>query len=379
MAQPPTEPESVAPGRKTRNDPRRERTRAKLLEAATELVHKQGLSELSVSAIARRAGLKQSLFYYHFDSLDECLAEAGRQIVAQLAPLDRATRLNLSWSRGVTPALVRFHEDALDRWLAAGPLVELLIAHRLDGSAFGRAMQPHMDGLRDELTAEVWERMAALGASGDRIAEVRLIADQLVSNWYWALEVLIRGRSHDRSALARQLAESGDQLVWSAFRRMLGLDLQGIMHRRFSTEARAALAAGARQLRDRIRRLDDGDLIAAYGGSEALVDLAISAMANGYLPELCTVRCSVEFRIAAAAETFVRPMSFDHEGCRSTPPDVVPDATLSMSLRTLLQIVSGLSDANRAIAHGELVVQGNRAAAAQLVRCFYDPEDLADR
>jgi TetR/AcrR family transcriptional regulator, ethionamide resistance regulator len=69
---------------KTRTRQTRERSRRKIIEAATELVRERSYAELNVGEIMARAGLGRTIFYRHFDDLGDLLVRAGREAVDQL-------------------------------------------------------------------------------------------------------------------------------------------------------------------------------------------------------------------------------------------------------------------------------------------------------
>jgi TetR/AcrR family transcriptional regulator, fatty acid biosynthesis regulator len=67
-------------GKRLRRAEMKELTRRRLMTSAMELLDEQGGSKLSVSAIARRAGIAQSTFYVHFDDLGQLLRELGEEL-----------------------------------------------------------------------------------------------------------------------------------------------------------------------------------------------------------------------------------------------------------------------------------------------------------
>jgi AcrR family transcriptional regulator len=75
---------------KSRTRESRERSRRRIIEAATELVRERSYGELNVGEIMERAGIGRTIFYRHFDDLGDLLVRAGREaidelLVAQLA------------------------------------------------------------------------------------------------------------------------------------------------------------------------------------------------------------------------------------------------------------------------------------------------------
>lgn len=67
---------SPSPGQRQR-DP--DRTRARILAAATEEISEKGLADLRVSAVAARAGVNKQLISYYFDGKDGLLRALGQQ------------------------------------------------------------------------------------------------------------------------------------------------------------------------------------------------------------------------------------------------------------------------------------------------------------
>lgn len=57
-------------------DPRAERVRTRLHEAALALAHERPVDELTVSDIVGRAGVSRQVFYQHFGDRDEAIAAA---------------------------------------------------------------------------------------------------------------------------------------------------------------------------------------------------------------------------------------------------------------------------------------------------------------
>lgn len=94
---------------------RRSETRARLLTAGRELMLEQGLSDVSIDAIATRAGYTRGAFYSNFSSLDDLVfALYSHQVAALLDALD--TRVH----RAPTPGAVSI-EDVVAGVLQALP------------------------------------------------------------------------------------------------------------------------------------------------------------------------------------------------------------------------------------------------------------------
>ncbi len=69
---------------KARTRQTRERSRARILEATTDLIRERSYAELSVGEIMDRAGIGRTIFYRHFDDLGDLLMTAGREAIEEL-------------------------------------------------------------------------------------------------------------------------------------------------------------------------------------------------------------------------------------------------------------------------------------------------------
>ncbi|MGC4804292.1 TetR/AcrR family transcriptional regulator [Micromonospora sp. DT233] len=140
------------------DDPRARRTRAALHAALRELAAERELSDVTMSAVAARAGVNRATLYQHYRDLDALLTDAMEDTVAVVA---RAAALcPLDAPPDVAPA----------------PLVDLF-AHVADRAVlYRRVLGPQGSArcaarLRDRLAAELAARFAT-GARPPRVAEV---------------------------------------------------------------------------------------------------------------------------------------------------------------------------------------------------------------
>jgi AcrR family transcriptional regulator len=62
----------------------RQEARARIIEAATELVRERSFAELKVGEVMDRAGLERTIFYRHFENLGDLLLGAGREAIDEL-------------------------------------------------------------------------------------------------------------------------------------------------------------------------------------------------------------------------------------------------------------------------------------------------------
>lgn len=73
-----------------RADPRVERTRAKVLSAAAELLREVGFADVTIEQISGRSGVSRSTMYRHWNTREEILSEAF-SVVALAAPVGSDT------------------------------------------------------------------------------------------------------------------------------------------------------------------------------------------------------------------------------------------------------------------------------------------------
>ncbi len=68
----------------TRTRETREKSRARIVNAALELVRERSYAELNIGEIMERAGIGRTLFYRHFDDLADLLLQVGGAAVEEL-------------------------------------------------------------------------------------------------------------------------------------------------------------------------------------------------------------------------------------------------------------------------------------------------------
>lgn len=113
-------------GRVTRG----QRTREAILDAAIELLRRDGAASLSHRSIAARAGTSLAATTYHFDSLDDLLVAAFEQLSERtLAQLTSYSRAVLAGDRDLVEAAAVFAETVdPEHGFGSDGLVELVHA-----------------------------------------------------------------------------------------------------------------------------------------------------------------------------------------------------------------------------------------------------------
>lgn len=358
---------------------RKERTRERLLAAALELLRNEGVGAVTVSQVTKKIEVHHSLFYAHFADIDACLAAAADHVLTQLAPVDRELRRELM-GRAVTNRreLAQYFEGAFERWLAERACVELLLSHRLDRSPIGEALRPALAAMRDEMTTELWDLAAQVGLAGKHFPEVRALADLHMGNWLWALETLIEGRMHDRKALAAMLADLVVSSNLRFFDRARRPSRDELVSAAFREGERAQLNTAREHLRALIAAHDDAYLVARAGSEEILIDRVLEGTCKYFLrPHRGADAVRTRYRVTTPSTIILRDLVASEAGCAMERP-IEGDATrptlvFTMSLRTLLETISGTRHFDHAFRAGELQVEGDLLLALAFLDSFDYP------
>jgi AcrR family transcriptional regulator len=159
--------ESDSPRRQPKGD-KRDRTRAKLLEAARSLIREKGHEHATLDAIAERAGMTTGAIYGNFKNRDELFLALGQTYWAPIKPNVRP--------RATVPEIMRALAEAT---LAAIPDRSAAAIGRLTGLAYTLT--------HEELRAKVTEFTAQSYAFGEqwlrsvtKEEDLPMPADQLV-------------------------------------------------------------------------------------------------------------------------------------------------------------------------------------------------------
>jgi TetR/AcrR family transcriptional regulator, regulator of autoinduction and epiphytic fitness len=74
-------------------DPRRQRSRARLLDATTDLLLEGGVDAVTIDAVTRVSGVARTTLYRHFPSSTELLAAAFERLVPPVSPVPQTGSL----------------------------------------------------------------------------------------------------------------------------------------------------------------------------------------------------------------------------------------------------------------------------------------------
>jgi AcrR family transcriptional regulator len=197
---------------------RRERNRKQLIDATLELAAQEGSGSLTVTRIARAAGMDPSGFYAHFKSAKECeqaaAAEFDRYIGSLAAPYLNVRALNEQ--EVMTKALA----GLLRAWLAEPRWSTLLLRARYEESAFGELIRSILDGVRKDARAWIWDLAAGVGARGKHLETIAALAELCVGNYMTGLESLVQGRTDDVDLVAGGIARANRTIVIGELKRI---------------------------------------------------------------------------------------------------------------------------------------------------------------
>lgn len=203
---------TVAPGRvRTPQAVRRERTRARVLDAAIECLAELGYAKTTTTEIARRAGVSRGAQLHHFPTKAELVAAAvertfdqrAAQVLAAIADapagVDRMQRaIDVMWAM--------YQGPACDAW------VELVIAARSDDE-----LRPHAEAVNRRHQAMVDELFEMMLTEADRNNPFTPVATKFLFALFDGLVVQRMGGYDDGPGRAEAVVEAAKALTVLAF------------------------------------------------------------------------------------------------------------------------------------------------------------------
>jgi len=189
-------------------------TRARLVLVTIELVRNEGLSALTTGRITRAAGIAQPGFYAHFRNVDDLLRQAIGHVLGEMREKIRGARrrsferLDAVSDAAQIDAIRAAYEDGLAVFLSDPTFAELFLRYRRDPSLLGGYMRRAMDGVRSDITEDMWLRARALGAKPHHRPLVSFWAEQVLALYFTAAEALLDDRYADRDMMLDALARN---------------------------------------------------------------------------------------------------------------------------------------------------------------------------
>jgi AcrR family transcriptional regulator len=175
-------------------------TRRRLLEAAARLVREHGYGGLSISAVAREAGIAQPTFYVHFADKDELVRTlAVEKVEAIRRPLKEA-RAKIALGQGIDAVRESFRLP-LAQFLEQPDLFRLYLQEmHQPQSPFGEQARK----LQRELEADLVDDLVALGVPATSAAQqerLHLTAEGMISLTQTMGLAFLQGRHKELEAV----------------------------------------------------------------------------------------------------------------------------------------------------------------------------------
>lgn len=170
------------------------RTRGKLIDGLIYIVRADGLSALTTSRVAERAGVSQSSFYVHFKDMNDALSAAAAHIgepVREAIGRDRR-RIDVSNPR---ETIRKVYDTAISAMLDERAFAELFLALRRDPSSpLGQSFRTLLDEIRGDMLAD----LDGIGLTADRIPNRHVYAEMVIGHTLAVVEGLLDGRLDDK-------------------------------------------------------------------------------------------------------------------------------------------------------------------------------------
>ena len=190
-------------------------TRARVVEACTELIRAEGTASLTTERVAREVGISQPGFYKHFDSLDALVLEGVGVVLEQGRSILRGIRV-AALARFVTPQML-LSRDAVEPPVEATLKVfvhdprfaELFLRYRDDPTLFDGSVVELDQRIRQELSEDCWVVAQRLGARPEDYARVAVYAEHMLALFYVGCEQLL----HQRFSLQLVVSSTSSALV----------------------------------------------------------------------------------------------------------------------------------------------------------------------
>ncbi|MDH5673102.1 MAG: TetR/AcrR family transcriptional regulator [Myxococcales bacterium] len=192
------------PAKRPRNDKRRARNRAALIEATLALSDEHGSSGLTAASIALRAGLHKQAFYAHFKNLDECLAAVAKHLgrefndvllAQQLVEIVALPERNRDAEREALHGLLA---HALQR----RSVYALLLKERYGEGPLGQTIRKMIQWSRRACTASLWALAQRAEIDASHLHDVEALAHMVLEMAFDAYDRILEDESLEPEAEA---------------------------------------------------------------------------------------------------------------------------------------------------------------------------------
>jgi AcrR family transcriptional regulator len=186
-----------------RNDPRRARTRQRIVDATIQLVYEGGIGSLSTVAIADRADIHQPAFYAHFKNIDDCLAAAAVLICDRARLLFKVIQRDAIIERAPLEVIAPPIQRMLEIAIAQGAFATIFVRYRLDASPLGQGLGRVVDEAHRDLVDNLWELATRMRIADRYRPHISMLGQLCVLSVISGIEVLVEDRGLDPADVAR--------------------------------------------------------------------------------------------------------------------------------------------------------------------------------
>ncbi len=167
--------------------------KTKLIEAATQLFHTQGINATSLKDIAEKAGVPLGNVYYYFKSKDELGLAAAEEQMGRLKGLLKSLEEQSQSPKKRIVAAIRFFESVKDRFAQFGcPVAQVcqstLPATDVVGKSYANVYREHLDWLEAQFSemgckkdSAQYARQVLIGIQGAGLLAKALGSPQIIS------------------------------------------------------------------------------------------------------------------------------------------------------------------------------------------------------
>ena len=184
------------------------------MQAALDLLHERGESAVSTVSVTRASGVVQSLFYQHFASVEECLAEAAERVTNEIRQTVAANRRRMfETGPAAGEDLEQGYREMFDLVTRHRPIFQLFLRYRSDPLALNGVMHRLARGLGTDLAQQLLAKYGTAGLNALPASWVAALADDLVAVSLSAVETFLDGRGPTVEDAAQRLAACSNAMV----------------------------------------------------------------------------------------------------------------------------------------------------------------------
>lgn len=190
---------------------RREQTRDRMLEAAADLLRREGQTALTTVRVTKEAGIVQSGFYAHFKNPEHLQSELAERIGRDLREIFARSMAALRASADDPTSLTRCYADALAQLKSESAMVDLFLRYRRTSTPLGQVMSHLHTQLRADFFQYLRDRIGRQSqpdgaVAPEHLGTIGMHADALVAALLGIVEGVVDGRVGDLSTAAAELS-----------------------------------------------------------------------------------------------------------------------------------------------------------------------------